>query len=253
MAKTSRSETKDNFSRQAGMYSVYRPLYPAELYAYIFKMVPEKINAWDCGTGNGQVARELSKHFFRVYASDISHNQLNNASAIENITYVHCSAEETIFPEDHFNLITVAQALHWFNFEMFFKEAERVAKKGCVFAAWCYELLYINEPVDLIIRHLYSDVLGKYWDSERKHIENKYESINFPKKMTDAPPMEIRLKWSLSELEGYLNTWSSVQKYIQTRKIYPVDEIVNELRKIWPDEEVKDVRIPLYLKTCIIK
>jgi len=53
---------KDNFSAQAAAYAKYRPQYPESLFTYIIDFVKDKNTAWDCGTGNGQSAKELSKH-----------------------------------------------------------------------------------------------------------------------------------------------------------------------------------------------
>lgn len=67
---------KDNFSKQSAGYARYRPVYPQELYDFILNNVKSKQVAWDCGTGNGQAAKELAKVFDRVYATDISQNKL---------------------------------------------------------------------------------------------------------------------------------------------------------------------------------
>jgi len=70
---------KDNFSKQAATYAKFRPSYPTALYDFIFQHTPRFESAWDCGTGNGQVAQALATRFTRVYASDISAGQLAQA------------------------------------------------------------------------------------------------------------------------------------------------------------------------------
>jgi len=105
---------KDRFSKQATAYAAFRPTYPNELYRFILSQVKEKNAAWDCATGNGQVARDLSPHFEEVQATDSSANQIENAFALPNIHYSVSTAEKTFFPESTFDLVTVGQAIHWF-------------------------------------------------------------------------------------------------------------------------------------------
>ena len=127
---------KDLFSGQAEDYALYRPAYPEELFTYILSFVTEKDVAWDCATGNGQSALPLSQYFEKVFASDISRKQLEQAPKKENIEYVVCSAEEAPFPDNSFDLITVSQAYHWLEWEKFHAEARRVGKANCVIVIW---------------------------------------------------------------------------------------------------------------------
>jgi ubiquinone/menaquinone biosynthesis C-methylase UbiE len=121
---------KDNFSKQSDLYAKYRPGYPQALYDCIINHVENKEAAWDCGTGNGQAAKELSKAFMKVFATDISQKQIDKAVQSDNIFYSVQPAEQTNFPDNSFDLVTVAQALHWFRFDEFYKEVRRVTKPG---------------------------------------------------------------------------------------------------------------------------
>src|SRR4051812_39633884 len=111
---------KDNFSKQAAQYAQFRPSYPPAFYDFLTKNISSSAQALDLATGNGQVAVELAKTFHHVFATDISAKQLNNAPQKNNITYKVEEAERTDFADQTFDLITVAQAIHWFNFESFF-------------------------------------------------------------------------------------------------------------------------------------
>src|SRR5688572_9865875 len=115
---------KDYFSGHSKLYAAFRPTYPAALYDSIFSHLKNKTTAWDCGTGNGQVAGYLSEHFATVCATDISKPQLDHAVRAPNIFYTLSPAERTEFPDQHFDLITVAQAIHWFDRELFYKEVK---------------------------------------------------------------------------------------------------------------------------------
>jgi len=239
---------KDNFSTQSGLYKKFRPVYPQVLYDYVLSFVKNKNTAWDCATGNGQVAGVLAEHFDKVYATDISRNQLNNAVQKENIEYKRCPAEDTPFPSHTFDLITVGQALHWFDFEQFFEEVKRVAKPGATMAAWGYALMNINAEVDALVYKLYEDIVGTYWDFERKYVEDHYANIPFPLDNVQQKDFTIAVQWNLSHLIGYLNSWSSVQHYIRQHNENPVDQIVDKLRACWPEEGVKKVSFPVFLK-----
>jgi ubiquinone/menaquinone biosynthesis C-methylase UbiE len=225
--------TIDNFSEQAGGYARYRPAYPEALYTFILKQVPQRQLAWDCGTGNGQVAARLAASFKQVHATDISEQQLAHAIRQPNIHYHASRAEQSGLADKSVDLITVAQALHWFDFDHFYAETKRVAVPGAIVAAWCYGLLRISPELDEHISVFYHDTLGAYWDKERQYIDQAYETIPFPYDEIKAPTFTMRYTWTLAELEGYFNTWSSVQKYMRTNQHNPVSGLIENLKETW--------------------
>lgn len=243
-------ERKDLFSRQAEGYAAFRPTYPDELYKFIYSHVSHWGKAWDCGTGNGQVAQMLSLKFHEVYATDISSRQLGQARHASNITYSVCKAERTPFPALSFDLITVAQALHWFELDQFFEEVRRVARSGCILAVWGYALCMIDDPVDKDMQDFYSDTVGPYWDRARKHVENHYTSIALPYQEIQFPALFITRRWNLRELTGYVRTWSATQEYVREKKADPVDVLFSTLSEKWMAGEVKTVRFPVFGKLC---
>lgn len=238
--------SKDNFSKQADLYAKYRPQYPVGLYDFIYKHCAHFDNAWDVATGNGQAAFVLAQKFNRVEATDISAKQIEKATLRSNIHYSVRSAEQSNFINKSFDLITVAQALHWFDFPLFFAEVERTLKKGGVFATWCYGLNSVTPEIDALTLHFYQNIIGAYWDKERKHIENKYNSIPFPWSMKDAQ-FTYSIEFSADEYLGYLSTWSSVQHYIKKNNNNPIDLIENELREKWGNKS-KQVNFPIHMK-----
>lgn len=237
---------KDRFSNHAKQYAIFRPTYPKELYDCIFSHVKKFDTAWDCGTGNGQVARDLSTRFKVVEATDISEQQLANAYKAENIFYTKAD-EKTNFSDAHFDLITVAQAIHWFNISEFFKEAKRVAKKDAIIAVWGYSLPTLNPEVDKRLQEFYSKVVGPYWDKERRLIDAQYKTILFPCSEIRTPEFSLSLEWSLEEFQGYLSTWSSVQKYIQANQINPVESFMKEVLPLWKSDR-QNINFPLFLR-----
>jgi SAM-dependent methyltransferase len=244
---------KDNFSAQAHLYAIYRPVYPQALYNYLYSHIKEFDNAWDCATGNGQVAIELAKCFENVYATDISQKQLDNASAKDNIHYSLQRAEETTFADNFFSLITVAQALHWFKFDAFNAEAKRVLKPNGVLAVWLYDVLSVNADVDKYFTHFYKVTTDPYWDPERAYIDEHYKSIPFPFSDVEEAEFSIDVAWDIKQFEGYLNTWSGVQKFIDANNYNPVDGLIEEIKPFWSENEIFTVKFPLYLKLGINK
>lgn len=246
--------TKDNFSKQANLYAKFRPKYPAELYKFLLSYVRNWDNAWDCATGNGQVAGELAKYFGHVYATDISQKQLDNAPKFSNVTYSISQAESTDFPDETFDLITIGQAIHWFNFENFFKEVYRVSKSDSILAFWGYSLMSIDNPIlDGKLKLFYTQTTHEYWDEERRFLDEAYLTIPLPFTPIPSPDFEMTYTWNLSDLEGYLNTWSSVQKYIQIHQENPVDEFIADISETFDPSESFKVTFPLFLKLGYIK
>ena len=240
---------KDNFSSHASVYAQFRPVYPAELYDFLFSLIQHRELAWDCGCGNGQVAGMLADHFERVEATDISQKQLDQAVKKPNISYQLAPAEKVNIPANTVDLVTVAQAIHWFDFAKFYREVRRVGKPDALIAVWCYSLLTVNKEVDAIIQKLYADALGdKYWDPERHYVEEGYQTIPFPFDEITAPDFKIRVSWTPDHLIGYLNSWSAVQHYIRDNNSNPVEKISAELRDAWGAQDVQEVVFPLFAR-----
>ena len=237
---------KDRFSSHARQYAAFRPTYPAELYDFIFSHLDQFATAWDAGTGNGQVARDLARKFNSVMATDVSPQQLTNAHPADNIFY-SLAAEETHFPDKTFNLITVAQAIHWFDREKFYLEVKRVAKPEALLAVWGYGLVSIHQEIDSHLEHFYMQVVGPYWDKERKLVDEEYRTILFPFQEIHVPEFTFSMEWTLEEFQGYLNTWSAVQKYIQANQENPVDTFIQRVRHLWGLER-QTVHFPLFLR-----
>ncbi len=240
---------KDLFSKQAAEYAKYRPTYPQALYDCIFSHVRHFDCAWDCGTGNGQAAIALAKKFKTVIATDLSETQIRHAQPRPNITYQMCPAEKTPFASHYFDLVTVAQALHWFDFDRFYAELKRVLKPQGLFAAWSYGLARVNPRVDGVINPFYNQLLAPYWDSRRRLIDEKYETIPFPFKKIDVPSFSIELDWPLEHYRNYIaKTWSAVQTYMNKHGSNPMDLIQGELESAWGDpNQVKRITWPIYL------
>jgi ubiquinone/menaquinone biosynthesis C-methylase UbiE len=237
---------KDLFSGHAADYALYRPTYPKALYDWIFERVESFDHAWDCGTGNGQVANVLAERFKKVEATDISEAQMQQASPLPNVQYHVCPAEITSFAEDTFDLITVGQALHWFDFERFNAEVNRVGKTDSIIAVWTYELVWVSPEIDVVINDFYQNTVGEYWDKERRHVENQYADIPFPYRNVEKKVFLQTYEWTLAQLCNYLHTWSSVRKFERVNQINPVIDLQQKLADFWGQEKTKLVTFPVF-------
>lgn len=238
---------KDLFSSQAELYARYRPAYPPELYAWILKFVRNRDNALDCATGNGQVARSLAEHFHTVCAIDISASQLRHAVSAYNIVYSVSRAESTPFAADTFDLITVAQAYHWFDGPAFWKEVKRIARPEAIVAIWSYDVSEERSPVTDIIRRWNFETLAPYWDPERRHIYNRYNDLIFEFDRIPTPGFQIVVEWTFEELVGHLRTWSALQKMLKEVGDGPFQSVISEIQSAWGGDTRKRIVFPLSL------
>jgi len=236
---------KDHFSSQSDNYQRYRPPYPQTLFQWLVSVAPNHKLAWDCATGNGQAAQSLAQHFDQVIATDGSEQQIQHARPAANIQYEVDRETCNDLATASVDLITVAQALHWFDTTQFFDEAARVLKPGGVLAVWCYNLLSVNPEVDTLLNDFYRNTVGEYWPPERRLLEEAYDSIPFPFAALPTPDFEMSRAWQREDLIGYLGTWSAVKRYRQERQIDPLVALSDKLAETWPDDLSIDVRWPL--------
>lgn len=240
---------KDKFSGHAAQYKQFRPAYPQVLIRDISALCRSREVAWDCGTGNGQVASMLANEFSTVYASDISRKQLEHAIHQKNIIYQFQRAEQTSYSAQSFDLITVAQAFHWFDQAAFNQEARRLLKPEGIIAIWGYDLIQIDADSDAIIRDFYTRIVGPYWDAERKFIDDRYKTILFDfEEISLKEIYEIKLQWTLDQLEGYLHSWSAVKNYMQKHDGHdPVSDCIKKMASGWPSKE-REVTFPVFMR-----
>ncbi len=239
---------KDNFSARADMYAKYRPNYPQELIDEILLHCANKDLAWDCATGNGQIASALSPFFYNIFASDISQSQLDNAIQKPNIAYKLEHAENSTLRDKSVDLIVVAQAIHWFNFDAFYNETKRVLKPDGIIAVLGYGLFQSIPQIDNELQKFYVDILGKYWDDERKYLDEKYNTIPFPFNEIKTAKHFIKLTWTYENIIGYLNTWSAVQHYIKQHNSNPVLLITDGLKNAFGDKKSVEINIEIFAK-----
>lgn len=226
---------KDHFSGHAADYTRYRPGYPRPLFAWLAGQVPGRTLAWDCATGNGQAAVGLAEFFATVIATDASAAQVAAATPHPQVRYAVAPAEASGIASHSVDLLTVGQALHWFDFPAFYAEAARVLKPGGVLGVWSYGLMQVSPAVDAAVWRLYEPILGPYWPEERRYVEEQYRTLPFPCQEIASPRFAMEARWTLEQLMGYLGTWSAVRRYCNELGSDPLALIADELRAAWCD------------------
>lgn len=233
---------QDHFSSVHG-YTTFRPTYPAKLFDWLAEMAPDNEFVWDCATGGGQAATDLARRFRKVWATDASAEQLSQATPHPRITYRVATAEQSGLDDHCADLITVAQAYHWFDHRTFLDEAERVLKPDGVLAVWTYDLLKISTEVDALVERFYREAVGAYWPQQRRHVERGYCDLPFLKARLETTEFVMHARWTPQALLGYLGTWSATRRS-QARGRNPLPEFSRALEKHWRDGE-RTVRFPL--------
>jgi len=201
----------------------------------------EAERAWDGACGSGQAAIGLSKHFAHVEATDISAEQIANAKPASNVTYGVQSAEKTTFPDAHFDLVCVAQALHWFDYANYWPEVQRILLPNGIFAAWGYSWFNISPPIDEAIdRHLLA-VLQPYWAKQNQLLWDNYINVPFPLEQIEPPTFSMSLDWSLDELFNYLHSWSAVRRCMDANGDQFFNDAYAQVAQMWGDPATKQL------------
>jgi SAM-dependent methyltransferase len=250
------STFKDHFSSASDRYAAYRPDYPAALFEWLAGLCPrsgtsaECDTAWDCATGSGQAALGLAPHFRRVVATDASAEQIRHAVAHPSIDYRVAQAEDCGLSDRSVDLVTAAQAAHWFDLPHFYAEVTRVLKPGGVVALWGYGRMVLPGQMDTPFRRFYAETVGPFWPPERALIDEAYRSLDFPFAEIAAPEFLIEVDWTLPRLMNYLSTWSAVKRYRDTQGHDPLPALLAELDPLWGDSSNTRqlLQWPLFMK-----
>lgn len=242
------------FSPVAREYANFRPGYPPELFAWLAAVAPAREAVWDCGCGSGQASVDLAAHFSRVWATDISAEQIAAARPHERVSYRVAPAERSGLDPGSVDLVTVAQALHWFDVPAFYAEAARVARPGALLAVWNYPRPRLADPaLDELLFDFYERVVGPYWPPERRHIESGYRTLPFPFEELAHPEFGIGFDWDLDRLVGYLSSWSATSRYRREVGSDPLPALRAAFEPAWPAGGVARVHMPIVLRAGVLK
>lgn len=106
---------ENKFTGKAELYSKYRPSYPEKLIDWLYDMTNAEAVA-DIGAGTGIFTSALLKKPWSVTAVEPNSDMLSilKKALGDKVKTVVASAESTTLNAKSINLITVAQAFHWF-------------------------------------------------------------------------------------------------------------------------------------------
>lgn len=238
----------DHFSEVAAGYAAFRPRYPDALFDFLAREAPARDAAWDVGTGSGQAAVGLARHFTHVTATDASGDQIEHATSHPRVSYRVAPAEASGLDGKSVDLVTVAQAVHWFDRERFWNEVRRVLRPRGVIAVWTYVLFEIAPDVDATVRRFYRDIVGPFWPSERRLTEQRYQTIEFPFAEFAAPNFVIEQPVTLDDVAGYIRTWSATLAFVKHHGRDPVADLMAEVGRAWGAPQPRLARWPVAMR-----
>jgi len=240
----------DHFSSVADRYAEFRPRYPAALFDYLATLVPRSSLVWDCACGNGQATLDLAARFEKVIATDASREQIALAAPQPRIEYRVAPAEHSGLPDQSVGLVTVAQAVHWFDANRFHAEVKRVLAPNGVIAVWAYGINTVDGgEANQLVQHFYAKTVGPFWPPERKLVEEGYRTLPVPYPEITPPVFRMEARWTLDQLLGYFSTWSATNRYRKAKGCNPLEPLAGALKRGWGDaESLRQIVWPLTLR-----
>ncbi|WP_417794754.1 methyltransferase domain-containing protein [Terasakiella pusilla] len=239
---------KTSFQSDGKNYAAFRPTYPDELGQSLAQISTEHSLAVDVGCGTGQLTYLLSKHFQKVIGTDPSADQLQNAAQVSNITYEQGAAELINVDDSSVDLIVAAQAAHWFDLELFYKEVRRIAKPEAAIVLVSYGVPYIADATNSIFQRGYWQDIYEFWPQERQHVENNYSTLEFPFQPVPFADHKITKEMCFGDFVGYLTTWTAYKNAEKQGQVHKFMKLFDALREEWLEDETKEIVWPISIK-----
>ena len=240
---------KDHFSRHAAAYAGARPGYPPALFQWLSAQCAGHALAWDAGCGNGQASVALTAHFTKVFASDPSAGQIASALPDPRVQYAVEPAEACRLASASVDLVTVAQAYHWFDQGQFCREVQRVLVPGGVIALWTYAESRVDDAVDALFAQLHDELLASDWPAGREHVITRYRELPFPFAALPVPDLVMSRQWTLAQYLAYLRSWSASERFRVRTGVDPVGLLAAQMETAWGDPQaVRAVIWPLSVR-----
>lgn len=155
-----------DFGRTSDNYAKFRNIYPSSMYQKLisFGIGQRSQKILDLGSGTAVLPINLSQTGAVFTATDISKNQIEygkslvKSKGISNIDFKVCSAEDTGFENNSFDVVTAVQCFHYFDAEKAATEIHRILKPNgffCkIFMDWLpYEDKVIGEMENLVLKY----------------------------------------------------------------------------------------------------
>lgn len=206
---------------------------------------------------------QLADIFNKVVATDSSQEQLSHATQLPNIHYHRFPS--TISTHDiecylaqrgTVDLVTVAEAIHWFDLSVFYDRVNFALRPSHgVLAAWCYTTPRVDERVDLVFSRLYKEC-DPFWSKEKELVDQEYRTIEFPfdpvDGMKDTGPVEfvIEKPMDLDTYLTYVRSWSAYETAKDRGVELLTERTIGDFNSAWGGdvEVVKTARFPVFLR-----
>lgn len=134
---------EEKFSGKEKIYASARPDYSTELFEYLKanNIVGNDMTVADIGAGTGIFTRQISKYVKKVYAVEpndgMREQGIKNNCYSKNVTFINGTAENTEIESKAIDVVTAAQAFHWFDKSAFKNECRRILKPdGKIILVW---------------------------------------------------------------------------------------------------------------------
>lgn len=251
--KYSVGQNNHNWFDQGGQeYAKFRPIYPQILGEFLGAAVKQNKLAVDIGCGNGQLTSLLTKHFAKVIGIDPSQSQIDNAAKYNNVEYI-CAPAEQLPQLNPVNLITVAQAAHWFDLPSFYTNAKKLAAKDGLLALICYGTVNPGDDLADVFTDFYKNQINTFWTFDRSLIDNGYANLDFPFKEIPTPVFKLEYDWDYQQFLGYISTWSAVKNALNSGHGDMLDNFANEFAKAWGNKSAKrTISWPIHIRMANI-
>lgn len=227
------------FNDKAELYARARPVYPQEVYRYLSSLCPLKNLVWDSACGNGQAAISLVEEFDNVFASDVSSEQIKRAKVHPRINYETSSSEAVNLENESCDLVCVAQALHWFDYDSFWPEVQRVLKPDGIFSAFGYTWPSVSKNIDAVIENSILKSIESFWAPQNKLLWNHYRDLEIPFERIDSPRFTMSANWNLDEYFNFLHTFSATRRCMEAVGDKFFQEAYRQVSDLWGDPQQK--------------
>lgn len=182
------------FNELAQNYTIGRPIYADSLIESLYTDYGFSDNSViaDIGSGTGKFSRQLLDRGSLVYCVEPNEDMRLTAEkelkAYSNFHSVKGTADNTGLEDKSVDFITVAQAFHWFNVDIFKKECKRILRSdGKVVLIW--NVRDMSAPLNQECYELYKKYCEKFVgfsggmecndDRIKRFFDKGYERIEF--------------------------------------------------------------------------
>jgi ubiquinone/menaquinone biosynthesis C-methylase UbiE len=232
-------DATERFSSRVDNYVRFRPGYPPEVVDLLKKecgLTPDSVIA-DVAFGTGIFTRMLVEHGNRVFGvepnADMRRAGAQFVASYSLFTSVTGTAEATTLPDDSVDIVTAAQAAHWFDREKARREFIRILKPG----GWLVLLWNDRRTDSTEFLRQYEQLLRTYGtDYEDVRQQGMTLAIEgFFGQSFQTRAFEYKQTFDYAGIEGRLLSSS----YIPEKDHPKYDPMLRELRRIFDGHQVQ--------------